>query len=229
MDNLILGDTYYKGLQYHYEDALAEVGKETNSASPVPPLAKFARRYYQSIVNLNPTGEKIYDFCFIGSTIINKAERQWVMEFAKEHFTADSVFINTDQGHQSLGPFDKTNDPMFKGWYNPRRNYDNQSRNVQYRVVSENEMYFRTMSQSKYILCPAGDGPWSFRFYETLLCGSIPVVKSWHHTYRSAEESKIGFKHFLITDDMLSVDLQDYKDLVSVNTELFKEYHLINY
>ena len=143
--NLILGNQYYKGLQYHMEDALAEVGKEIEDASPVPPLAKFTRRYYQSIVNLNPTGEKIYDFCFIGSTIINKAERQWVINFAKKYFTTESVFINTDPGHHSLGPFDKTNDPVFKGWYNPRRNDDNQSRKVQYRVVSENEMYFLTM------------------------------------------------------------------------------------
>jgi len=54
----------------------------------------------------------------------------------------------------------------------------NQSKQVQYRVVKENMYYFEKMCQSKFILCPAGDEPWSFRFYETLMCKSIPIVES---------------------------------------------------
>ena len=55
--------------------------------------------------------------------------------------------------------------------------------------LEDNLYYFETMCKSKYCLCPAGDAPWSFRFYEVLMCKSIPIVASWHHTYRTKEES----------------------------------------
>ena len=38
--------------------------------------------------------------------------------------------------------------------------------------VDNNKFYFETMTQSKFVLCPAGDAPWSFRFYETIMCHS---------------------------------------------------------
>lgn len=47
------------------------------------------------------------------------------------------------------------------------------------------------MCQSKFVLCPADDAPWSFRFYEVLMCKSILIVESWHHTYRTKEEANI--------------------------------------
>jgi len=223
---------HYNCLKYHYEEAIEEIEQNVQTFKQLtsinPPVAKFSRSYYQSILNLNPDGEKIYDFCFIGSIESNHTTRQWVIDFAKEHFTIDSVFVCTDPEHQSLGPFDKTNDPLFKGWYNPKRNHDNGSKQVQYRVVSENEMYFKTMSQSKYILCPAGDSSWSFRFYETLMCKSTPIVESWHHTYRTVEESKIGYRYINASLFKNSTNT-NYNQIVLSNTKLFEKHNIINF
>jgi hypothetical protein len=222
---------HYNCLKYHYDEAIEETEQKVQTFKQLtsinPPVAKFSRAYYQSILNLNPDGEKIYDFCFIGSIESNPTTRQWVIDFAKEHFTIDSVFVCTDPEHQSLGPFDKTNNPLFKGWYNPKRNHNNGSKQVQYRVVSENEMYFKTMSQSKYILCPAGDSSWSFRFYETLMCKSIPIVESLHHTYRTIEESKIGYRYINASLFKNSTNT-NYNRIVLSNKELFEKYHIIN-
>lgn len=99
---------------------------------------------------------------------------------------------------------------------------------------------------SKFVLCPGGDAPWSFRFYEVLMCKSIPIVESWHHTYRTKEESKINYKYLLLEniendinykkheDDsrnaILFYEVGDgikYDDYVNENTKIFEKYHLL--
>jgi hypothetical protein len=52
-------------------------------------------------------------------------------------------------------------------------------------------------------LCPAGDAPWSMRFYESLLCRSIPIVEKIQHTGRNDLEYAIGYKYYLLGDDKM--------------------------
>jgi hypothetical protein len=101
---------------------------------------------------------------------------------------------------------------------------DSQSKTTQYRVVSDNKYYFESMCKSKYCLCPAGDAPWSFRFYEVLMCKSIPIVSRWHETYRTKEESTIDYQYVL--SDNITSDI-DYTDMVEKNTKIFEKYHLL--
>ena len=78
------------------------------------------------------------------------------------------------------------------------------------------------MASSKFVLCPAGDAPWSFRFYETIMCQSIPIVASWHHTYRTETEAYIRYKYYLYTD------IGEYdEDDVEYNDLLFRKNHLL--
>ena len=59
--------------------------------------------------------------------------------------------------------------------------------------------YYEIMSKSKFTLCPAGDCPWSMRFYEALLCKSIPIVNnSLKHGIR---KKKLDYKYYLTTDE----------------------------
>jgi len=37
--------------------------------------------------------------------------------------------------------------------------------------------YYNIMSKSKFTLCPTGDCPWSYRFFEAIMCHSIPIVE----------------------------------------------------
>ena len=211
----------YMALKYHMEEALNE--NNINNINPIwdPPIALFSKNYYFEINGLNH--DKIYDFCFIGSINSNYERRKWVIDFTKKHFTKNSIFINTDNdpNWELLGEFDYSNKNL---GYCPRLNSDNQSKNVQYRIIKDNKYYFETMCQSKYTLCPVGDSVWSFRFYEVLMCKTIPIVENWHSTYRTKEESNINYKYILFNnfepDNM-------YDEYIHENTKIFEDYHLL--
>jgi len=205
----------YMALQYHYEEAIYE----KNKIGPAPKIAKFSHKYYNEIQKIK--NDKIYDFCWIGSIESSKEHRLWIIDFAKKHFTKNSIFINTDfpDDWEKLGDFDLT---LLKVGYNPKLQNDNQSKEVQYRKVEHNLYYFTIMRQSKFTLCPRGDAPWSFRFYEILMCETIPIVNSIHDTYRTVEESLIDYKYLLQTSDKFDYD----KSLIKHNTKIFNKYHL---
>ena len=99
----------YMGLQYHMEDALIEKHLDLSLASWCPPIAIFSEKYYNEINELNH--EKKYDFCFIGSINSSVNNRKWVIDFAKKHFTNNSIFVNTDNNPNwiLLGVYDYSN------------------------------------------------------------------------------------------------------------------------
>ena len=215
---------YYMAFKYHMEEALIENNLEPNVATPNPPIAKFSKKYYNQICELNHN--KIYDFCFIGSINSCRERRQWVIDFAKKNFTNNSIFINTDNNPnwELLGSFDYS---KLNLGFSPKSQPDSQSKKVQYRIVKDNIEYFEKMCQSKFVLCPAGDAPWSFRFYEVLMCKSIPIVESWHHTYRTKEEANLNYKYILYEDiENVKNDI-NYDDYVIENTKIFENYHLL--
>jgi hypothetical protein len=215
----------YMALMYHMEEALVENNLDFKDATLCPQIALFSKKYYNEINELDHN--KIYDFCFIGSISSNFSRREWVIEFAKKYFTSNSIFINTDNDSNwnLLGSYDYTN--IILGFC-PKNVPDSQSKKVQYRVVKENMNYFEKMCQSKFILCPAGDAPWSFRFYEILMCKSIPIVESWHHTYRTKEEALIKYRYILYTNIENNENNELYNDYINENIKIFEKYHMIN-
>ena len=210
----------YKAFKYHMEESLIEKGLNPDIATDCPSFALFSKKYYNEINELNHN--KIYDFCFIGSINSNYHARQWVINFAKKYFTLNSIFINTDNDpHWTLlGEFDHSNKNI---GFCPKNHPNNQSKEAQYRIIKENMYYFETMCNSKFVLCPAGDAPWSFRFYEILMCKSIPIVESWHHTYRTKEESQLNYKYVLNTEIENTINYDDY---INQNITIFEKYHL---
>jgi hypothetical protein len=237
----------YMGLQYHMEDALIENDVHPDIATSNPPYAIFSHKYYNDIQKLDNT--KKHDFCFIGSIKSSPIWREWVIIFAKQFFTCKSVFINTDDDPDwiSLGTFDLSNRGI---GFSPKTEKDNQSRQSLYRDIDENRFYFETMRQSLYTLCPAGDSAWSFRFYETLMCKSMPIVITWHNIYRTKEESKLKYAYvnmnytenareneYCIINDgddyALATRIQphnitSYDDCIIHNTKIFRTFHMYN-
>jgi len=218
----IIGQSYW-GLKYHMEEAYIEKKVNPNIACACPPIAIFSKKYYNEINNLNHN--KIYDYCFIGSINSFYERRIWVIEFVKKNFTSNSIFINTDNDPdwKVLGDFDYSNKNL---GYCPKKQAYNDSKKVQYRIVKENIFYFETMCQSKFVLCPAGDAPWSFRFYEVLMCKSLPIVESKEHTFRTKEEEKINYQ-YLLYDMIYDNSNILYDNLVNKNTLLFEQYHML--
>lgn len=215
------GSQNYMALHYHMEEAIIEQKKKLKPNSN-PPFAIFSNKYCNEINNLDHN--KKYDFCFIGSINSNYENRKWVIDFAKKNFTKKSIFINTDNNTnwKLLGDFDYSN--KINGFC-PKEQKNNLSKKVLYRIVKENITYFEKMCQSHFVLCPAGDSSWSFRFYEVLMCQSIPIVESWHHTYRTKEEANIKYKYILYNEWEKN---RIYIDYIYKNIKLFKKHHLLN-
>lgn len=55
------------------------------------------------------------------------------------------------------------------------------------------------------------------------MCGTIPIVESWHHTYRTLIESKINYKYFLYNSFNIFYD----NEIINYNYNIFEKYHLI--
>ena len=192
-----------------------------------PVIALYPKSYIEKVNLLNL--DKIYDFNFRGALYIDKKtkrNRQWVVDFSKQYFTSDSFFQVTDSRakqsniffkprHKLLGSFDYTLD---RTGFVPKEN------NKNIRGYFDKD-YFRILCQSQFTLCPAGDSPWSMRFYESLLCKSIPIVEKIQHTGRNDLEYAIGYKYYLLGDDKMI-----YRpDWVEENFNKFIRYHtLIN-
>ena len=213
----------YMALYYHLEEAISENNLKNIKVTNNPPIAIFSKKYYNDINELNH--QKIYDYCFIGSINSCYEKRKWVIDFAKNNFTNNSIFINTDDNPkwELLGSFDYS---KLNLGFCPKSQPDNQSKKNQYRIVKDNLEYFEKMCQSKFVLCPRGDAPWSFRFYEVLMCKSIPIVESWHHTYRTKEEANINYKYILYQNiENIKNDI-NYDDYINENTNIFENYHL---
>lgn len=172
--------------------------------------------------------EKIYDYCFIGafafwvglkkfnSKVQNTGfrNRKWVIDYAKKNFTEKSIFINTSKGvnlkknWQTLGVFDKT----FKKKSCLPKSLENKG------IFDED--YYRVMKGSNFSLCPAGDAPWSIRFFEALMCKSIPVVNKHSESWRLQEEKKAGYFYYLTSDKKVYS-----KEIVDHNYKLFIKNH----
>jgi len=214
----------YMGLLYHMQEAIIEKKLKNITPTSCPQLAIFSKKYYNDINELNH--EKKYDYCFIGSIDSCYERRKWVIDFAKKNFTKDSIFINTDNSPnwELLGPFDYS---KLKLGFCPRLQEDIPSKRIHYRIVKDNIEYFEKMCQSKFVLCPGGDAPWSFRFYEVLMCKSLPIVSSWHHTYRTKEESELNYRYILYQDIENIKNIVNCDDYVNENTKIFENYHLL--
>ncbi len=60
------------------------------------------------------------------------------------------------------------------------------------------EEYFRMLANSQFVLCPSGDCIWSYRFFESILCGAIPIVEKNCSAYE-------GFKFVSFKDEAKSL------------------------
>lgn len=55
--------------------------------------------------------------------------------------------------------------------------------------------YYDILSQTKFVICPNGDFIWTYRFFESILCGAIPIVEESCEIYS-------GYKYKRMTDDI---------------------------
>ena len=178
--------------------------------------AIYPQSYYKTAENMERP--KVVNFCFIGGRNANESQsrsRRWVAKFVKEHFDRNSHLQYTDE----------------KEDYIPIGEYDYSCSKVGFitRIKTEENCnffdteFFDIMTKSMFCLCPAGDHPYSMRFYEAIMCKAIPIVNEKWETWRSEEESKLDYKYYLTSQAPFIYN----KEWVNHNYDLFIKYHTL--
>jgi hypothetical protein len=62
-------------------------------------------------------------------------------------------------------------------------------------IKAWDDEYFNILASSEFVLCPSGDYIWSYRFFESALCGAIPIVEKDCSAYS-------GFRFFSFEDEL---------------------------
>lgn len=65
-------------------------------------------------------------------------------------------------------------------------------------VKAWDEEYFQLLADSKFVLCPSGDYIWTYRFFESIMCGAIPIIEKTCSAYE-------GFRYFTMDDSISSL------------------------
>lgn len=67
--------------------------------------------------------------------------------------------------------------------------------------------YYRFLAQSEFVLCPSGNSVWSYRFFESILCGAIPIIEEMCPAY---EGFKFHYMHENAKEFVWSEEIAEY-------------------
>jgi hypothetical protein len=70
--------------------------------------------------------------------------------------------------------------------------------------------YFKTMSRAKFTLCPSGDFIWTYRFFESIIFKSIPIVEEVCDLYEGYTFYKL-FDNFTYDKNVVNKNLEKLK------------------
>ena len=76
---------------------------------------------------------------------------------------------------------------------------DSSMKGRQFPIKTFDEDYFNDMKKYKFVFCPDGDFVWSYRFFETVMCGGIPIVENDSPLYE-------GFKYYVLNNGIKSIE-----------------------
>ncbi|MEM1290376.1 MAG: exostosin family protein [Cyanobacteria bacterium P01_H01_bin.162] len=205
-----------RAIQLHKQAFLEEqkpIPKIHQPKLHLPLVLHYPRSFIVRTANLDHSKKR--DYNFMGALFNENVyeRRKWIIDFAQQHFTDHSYYCITDASHdyQPLGNYDQTLSNLGKRFIPRKVAGDKKS--------SFDEAYFKVMLDSKYTLCPAGDAWWSMRFFESIMCKSIPILESPDHAWRSRFERMIGYKFYTTLDQV------EYReDWIEENYSKFLEY-----
>lgn len=166
------------------------------------------------------SANKTHDICFLGnmhSDPITRRNRQWLFPFLKTHCTRESYIMFTDANTADSSAFSHkcVLQPKLKTTLFPKR-LPRSKRNI------FDDNYFRTLRSCKFCLAPAGDRPYSMRFFEAMSALCIPVVLNDKHAHRNKWDATIKYK-YIVKGNPLIYDIPS----ANHNLLLFKKHHTL--
>uniref|UniRef100_A0A7S3JRA4 Exostosin GT47 domain-containing protein n=1 Tax=Aureoumbra lagunensis TaxID=44058 RepID=A0A7S3JRA4_9STRA len=89
--------------------------------------------------------------------------------------------------------------------------------------------YFDILASSALVLTPAGDAPWSRRFFEAIMSCAIPIVQLPEHAGRTEDELTLGYLYYIF-DPKFPTDHYKYRqDWANHNHRLFIRHNTLLY
>lgn len=169
-------------------------------------IPKVPRSIVEFVQGLDHT--KIHTFNFVGRLYLNnkvddthqihyvaRKARKWVSRFVEAHFGEHDVFWNQDKKKRAHSEATQSGADLD---------------------------YYQAMASSNFTLCPGGDNPWSMRFYEAILAGSIPILNdedlSSPEVYVQCMR-ELGYKYLRPADELVYS-----QEWVNDNLRLFMQY-----
>ena len=97
--------------------------------------------------------------------------------------------------------------PSTKGRYFPEKSWD--------------EEYFDQLSRSKFVLCPNGDFVWTYRFFEAILCGAIPIIQEETELYDGFFFYKFSdpFSEIIYSDEVVERNFEFARNFLTIRKE----------
>ena len=172
-------------------------------------------------------------FVFIGASWLGDAKasaaRGWAIAFARDHFSEHDYFALTDlksnaSGRatpwQRLGAFDHS--ATHAGVF-PKAHKSGDPAKYAFDAA-----YYGLLGSADATLCPAGDMPWSMRFYEAIMARSIPVLRTRADQHYSDAERELPF-HVLYEHDLRAAGgrVPFNATKADENLALFEKFHLL--
>lgn len=110
--------------------------------------------------------------------LITPARQQTLADWLKHHGHTDPAVPITKRRNFRLNRL-----PWTRGRRPTLRNYGDfyvwsSERGRVLPAKAWDDAYYDSLARSQFVLCPTGDHIWSYRFFEAVLCGAIPIVEA---------------------------------------------------
>lgn len=153
--------------------------------------------------------ERPIDYCFLG--LVTKARKKWLSYILRKKVSGFwgwlgklrlQVILNNFLSKLGVSSGYVLVTATTRGRSFPGKSWD--------------EEYYTYMASSKFVLCPSGDAgcPWTYRFFEAMLCGAIPVVENETPAYKA---------FYYLTNDDEQADFIYNKEKAEANFDLCRQ------
>jgi len=178
--------------------------------------------FFDCNINLgfNPTGESFNNLVTIvhhepitkvGGLTRNLIFPKSLIEFCQteNNDKLDEIYFRgliTDKRAKSIN--------KLKSITNKKLVIDSSNKGREFPLKTFDKDYFNEMQKYKFVFCPDGDFIWSYRFFESVMCGAIPIVEN---------ETKLfeGFYYYNLQSDLDTITWNE--EWVIKNLELLNE------
>jgi hypothetical protein len=87
---------------------------------------------------------------------------------------------------------------------------------------SWDEGYYKALADAKFVLCPNGDFVWTYRFFEAMLCGAIPIVQETCSLYKAFTYYNIDTENLDWNEEVIDKNYKRAEDVLGPPPNLKK-------